>query len=128
MSTGLKTPLNTLLVAAMITVCLLPLAGARDVPKAELISGEVISLSNYLMRGLTGEENAVSGVFQSEERGLPVAILDQENGELYIAVGKNATSPNPKLLPLMGKMVNAQGPVYRRHGVQLIEIQIVAEQ
>lgn len=124
-----KLPVVMIIAAiALVSLVGLPLLGAKDVPKAELISGEVISLTNYMINGLTGEENVDSSVFHAETRGLPIAILDKDNNQLYIAVYKNTTSPNKKLLPLMGKMVNAQGPVYRSHGVQLIEIQIVSEQ
>ncbi len=123
----MKKSLLFVLVVAAAALFLSPV-NAKDVPRPELVSGEVISLSNYMMKGLTGEENLGSSLFHSDDHGLPVAILDRENGQLFIAVGKRATSPNPKLLPLMGKMVNAQGPVYRSHGVQLIELQIVAEQ
>ena len=119
----------TILAATVVAfVVSLGLVGAKDLPKAELISGEVVSLTNYMVNGLNGEENLESSVFHVERRGLPVAILDKENGELYIVVNKGVTSPTAKLTPFMGKMVNAQGPIYRAHGIQLIEVQIVAEQ
>ena len=53
------------------------------------------------------------------------AEIDQRQG---LAIYRGETNAAPKLSEYMGKMVNAQGPIYRQHGVNLIEIQIVAEQ
>lgn len=107
------------------------LLGAADPPQqgaVRLVSGEVISVAAYLTKGLHGEENREAGIFQVETRGLPVGILDEESGEIYVAMLKGSQSAATKLAPLMGKVVNAQGPVYSHGGLHLIEIQIVAEQ
>ena len=120
--------LTPILIALLVCLCALPLTGARDRSNVQLISGEVISLANYMAKGQRGPEAVEVGVFQVEQRDLPIAILDDESGQIYFPVGKNMTSPNAKLLPLMGMMVNAQGPVFRRHGVNMIELNIVAEQ
>jgi hypothetical protein len=95
--------------------------------ETKLISGEVVSVWNYLVRDQHGEEYRGSGV-RLAEKGLPIGILDDESGEIYIAVVHGPGSAVRKLVPYMGMKVNAQGPVYHKAGVNLIEIQVVAEQ
>jgi len=118
--------------AALLTLAVLALTvglDAADAPPAKrLVSGEVVSLYGYVAQGLHGADHRDAGVFQAEKRGLPLAILEDGTGDLYIAVYKGATSAVPKLAPFMGVKVNAQGPVWSRRGLNLIEIEVVAEQ
>ena len=123
-----KSPTIAVVVALLLVVGIGGQLVAKDPATVELISGEVISLTDYLINGHHGEEHVGSGAYHSEKRGLPIAILDEENDQIYVAVYRGPASANAKLVPLMGMMVNAQGPVYREKGVTLIEIQIVAEQ
>ncbi len=99
-----------------------PEAGA----KPELLTGEVISLCNYLAKGHRGDSYAEEGRFLVEQRGLPVAIL-AEDGDVYVAIMKGFKPANEKLAPLLGKKVNARGVVRRHPGANLIEVQIVSE-
>lgn len=92
----------------------------------EILTGEVISLCNYLAKGHLGEEHAEEGRFLVEKKQLPVAILG-EDGEVYVAILKGFQPANEKLAPLLGKKVNARGVVRRHPGANLIEIQIVSE-
>jgi hypothetical protein len=118
--------------AAAIAVALLALTlglGAADsAPAKRLVSGEVVSLYAYVAQGLRGAENRDAGVFQVEKRGLPIAIVEDGTGEIFVAVYKGPTSAAAKLAPFMGLEVNAQGPVFEKGGLKLIEIQVVAEQ
>lgn len=101
-------------------------AGTKEAP-VKTVTGEVVSLCNYLVNDARGPEAAPAGQFLVEKKGLPVAILDDQTGTLYIAILKLNNRANEKLGPLMGKIVNARGPVYEKNGVHLIEIQIVSE-
>jgi hypothetical protein len=118
--------------AAALTIALLALTvalGATDSgPSKRLVSGEVVSLYAYLAQGLRGVENRDASVFQIEQRGLPVAIVEDGTNEIYVAVYKGPTSAAAKLAPYMGLEVNVQGPVFEKSGLKLIEIQVVAEQ
>lgn len=100
----------------------------QDAPEARIISGEVISLCNYLVRGQQGEEGREAGVFLAEKKGLPIAILEDDTEKIYIAIWKGFQPATAKLVPLMGKKVNAKGFVYSHGGTNLIELQIVSEQ
>jgi hypothetical protein len=118
------------LAAIVAALCVLSFAlqAADSPPATKLVSGEVVSLYGYLAKGLRGAENRDAGVFQIESRGLPVAILEDGTGELWVAVYKGPTSAASKLAPFVGAKVNAQGPAWTQGGVNLIEIQVVAEQ
>jgi hypothetical protein len=115
----------------MLAVVSLASSGARSetasaTPEPEIITGEVISLCNFLAKGHLGESNAEEGRFLVEKKGLPVAIL-AEDGEIYIAILKGFNRANEKFAPFLGKKVNARGTVYRHPGANLIEVQIVSE-
>jgi hypothetical protein len=101
--------------------------GAGDDAKQELITGEVVSLAGCLMKGHMGPDKAAVGAFDTGERGLPIGIFVAGQDRVYLAIYRGGNAA-PKLAGLMGKTVNAQGPVYARHGVNLIDIQVVAEQ
>jgi hypothetical protein len=92
----------------------------------ELLTGEVISLCNYLAKGHLGETHADEGRFLVEDKGLPVAILAQD-GQIYVAILKGFKPANEKLAPMLGKKVNVRGVVRRHPGANLIEVQIVSE-
>lgn len=92
----------------------------------EILTGEVISLCNYLAKGHRGEAYAEEGRFLVEKKQLPVGILG-EDGQIYVAIMKGFQSANEKLAPLLGKQVNARGVVRRHPGANLIEVQIVSE-
>jgi hypothetical protein len=115
-------------VAVALLALTLGLGASDSVPAKRLVSGEVVSLYAYLAQGLHGAENRDAGVFQVEQRGLPIAIVEDGTGEIYVAVYKGPTSAVAKLAPYMGVEVNAQGPVFEKGGIKLIEIQVVAEQ
>ena len=117
--------------AAALVIGLMALAaglGAADAPAKRLVSGEVVSLYAYLGQGLRGPDHRDVGVFQVEKRGLPIAIVEDGTGQVYVAVGKGPVSAAAKLVPLMGAEVNVQGPVFEKGGVKIIEIEVVSEQ
>lgn len=101
-------------------------------PQRKTVIGEVIDVASYAMKGARGEEHAEAGAFRAEG-GFPVGILEEETGEVYIAVYRNpapasALEPANKILaPLMGKGVVVQGRIYDASGIKVIQISIVAE-
>ena len=102
--------------------------GAADNTAKRLVSGEVVSLYAYLAKGLRGPDHRDAALFQVETRGLPIAIVEDGTGDVYIAVYKGPASAVSKLAPFMGHEVNVQGPVWERGGLKLIEVEVVAEQ
>lgn len=107
-------------------------AKAKTEPVNGTIVGEVIDISDYAMYGRRGSEHAQSGSYRAE-KGFPVAILEEETGEVWVAVYRlpvpaaGLQTANSVLGPLMGKQVVAQGLLYRAPGVNLIRIALVRE-
>lgn len=107
---------------------------AQDAPKPEktFIVGEVIAIADYAMTGRRGEEAAEPGKFQAE-KGFPVGILEEETGDIFIAVWRNSAPAshtelaNKRLQDLMGMKVAAQGLVYRAKGINVIRMSLVSE-
>jgi hypothetical protein len=117
--------------AVVLLVALLAAAAgldAADAPAKRMVSGEVVSLYAYLARGAHGVQEREAGVFQVEKRGLPIAIVEDGTGDIYVAVAKGPASAVAKLAPMMGMEVNVQGPVWEKKGLKLIEIEVVSEQ
>ena len=109
-------------------------AQPQDAPKPEkkMIVGEVIDIAGFVMKGAIGEEHADAIKFRTEG-GFPVGILDEESGEIYIAVYKNPApasvleTANKVMAEYAGMKVAAQGLVYRSHGMNVIRIAIIGE-
>lgn len=101
-------------------------------PQKGVIVGEVISIAQYAMKGVSGEAGAESGNYQVEH-GFPVGILDDESGELYIAVFRNSApashleTANKMLKEYVGMKVAAQGLIYKTDAVNVIRLSVVSE-
>jgi hypothetical protein len=121
---------KVLLPAAVLFIALMIAAGlgAADAPAKRVVSGEVVSLYAYVAQGRSGPDQREIGVFQVEKHGLPLAIVESETGDIYVAVGKGPSAVTAKLVPLMGLKVNALGPVWEKAGLKLIEVEVVSEQ
>lgn len=118
------TALGAISIVLLILVPASPSVDAADA-RPELVSGEVISLWNFMARGQHGDTDTAFST-RLVEKGLPIAILT-DDGEIYIAVADGGDSIVRKMAPMMGTQVNAQGTVHRSHGINLIEIKMVAE-
>jgi hypothetical protein len=107
---------------------------AQDAPKGEkgIIVGEVISVVDYAMYGRHGEEHAASGQNQAEN-GMPLAILEDETNEVWLACYRNPApasaleSANEVLKEYVGKKVTIQGLKYKADGVNLVRIAVATE-
>jgi lipoprotein-anchoring transpeptidase ErfK/SrfK len=107
-------------------------ADSAPQPEKLVIVGTVVDVATYAMEGSTAEEH--TDAFKNRaELGFPVAIVDDETGEVYIAVYRTPAPASPLetanevLLPLMGKKVAAQGIVFKTRGVNLIRLSVVSE-
>ncbi len=101
-------------------------------PARQTIVGEVIDISSYAIDGARGETGRAQGQFRAEN-GFPIGLLDDESGEVYVAVYRNPApasglqTANELLLPYVGKKVTAQGTIHRAKGINVIQIAIVGE-
>ncbi len=107
---------------------------AADEVKGErgVIVGTAISIADYGMTGAAGEDAIESATFHAEQ-GFPVGILEEETGEVWIAVWRDSApashleTANEQMKPLMGKMVTASGLLYRQDGVNVIRMSLISE-
>lgn len=124
----------SLTLLAAVTGLAASLVSAAAAPKAEkgVIIGRVVDVATYAMKGSAGEEHSDAFLHRAE-LGFPVAIVEEESGEVYIAVFRTPApasaleTANNILAPLMGKKVAAQGLIYRAQGVNLIRLSVVSE-
>lgn len=106
-------------------------AAADGQGEKKLIVGEVIELSTFAMQG-HGEEHAAATKLRLEQ-GFPAGILEEETGEVWIAVYKNPAPAsglecaNTHLAPYAGKKVVASGLAYEKGGVKVIRMSLVSE-
>ena len=97
-----------------------------------MLIGDVIELSTYAMKGHGSEENAQTTKFRIEE-GFPPAILNDEDGEIYVFVFRNNApashmeKANKHLVDLVGGKVVAQGLIYKQKGINVIRISLISE-
>ncbi len=126
-------------VLAGITLGAVSLVSAQDAakpeaPKAEkgIVVGEVISIANYAMEGAVGPETAEASKFQVDQ-GFPVGIIEQETGEVWVAIFRDAAPASPletankALSSLVGKVATVQGLKYRAKGVNVIRVSLASE-
>ena len=121
----------SLLVAATYYVSAQP---PRDAPKGKkgIVIGEVIDIAGFVMKNAIGEAHTGAIKFRAEG-GFPIGILEEETGEIYVAVYKNPApasgleTANHILTEYAGKKVAAQGLLFESHGTKVIRIAIVGE-
>lgn len=100
--------------------------------RKQMVVGEVIDVIDYGRKGWHGLDHADSGKFHIE-KGFPAGILEESSGIVYIACYKNPApasgleTANKMLLSLVGKKVTAQGRVFKRDGLHVIELAIIGE-
>jgi len=116
----------------MLAVALIAGAGifrvfAEDKPKPELITGSIQCLYCYMSGSDMGQSNDGCVERCINKNGMAPIIVQEGTGDIFVAVWKNGDSAVKKLTPLIGKKVNAQGVVYRKKGMNVLEIGIVAE-
>lgn len=101
-------------------------------PVKGMVIGEVVDIAGYVMAGAKGEKGVEAGNFRASQ-GFPIGILEEETGELFVAVYKfpaPATSLQPAnsiLGPYMGLKVTAQGLLYKSKTANVIRLSNVTE-
>lgn len=104
------------------------LAGNGDV---KTIRGRVVGLSCYMEgqknvgRTQTGLGTNESCTVSALDAGEPVGIVEEETGDIYIAISDNQSTE--KLLPNLENMVEVTGQVGERNGVRTITLEEVTD-
>ncbi len=102
-------------------------------PKGEkgIIVGDIIEIGTYAMQGNTPE--LVAAHKARIEEGFPVGILEDETGEIWVAVYRNNAPAshlelaNKHLAEYVGKKVTVQGLKYKAKGVSVIRVSVISE-
>lgn len=107
------------------------IVSAQNKAEKKLVIGDVIELSTFAMKD--EGESMVDATRSRLEQGFPAAILEDETGDVYVAVYKNPAPAsslergNEHLLEYVGKKVVANGLVYERNGIKVIRMSLVSE-
>jgi hypothetical protein len=127
----MKKVIMALSVFAVAAAASVSMVSAQDKAEKKLVIGEVIELSTFAMKD-EGEDQ-VEATRSRIEQGFPAAILEDETGDIYVAVYKNPAPAsslergNEHLLEYVGKKVVANGLVYERNGMKVIRMSLVSE-
>lgn len=100
---------------------------ANEKPKSELITGSISCMYCQMAKADMGPNSSGCIARCIDKKSMPPIIVQEGTGAIFVAVGKDGESAVKKLLPLVGSKVNVQGPVYRKDGLNMIEIQVVSE-
>jgi hypothetical protein len=88
--------------------------------------GHVVDVSCYVSHGDIGEAHRQCAE-TCAKAGIPLAILDQQTGTLYLPLAKNHHEPaNKELLAFVEKNVRVTGTVTEKDGLKTIAIASIA--
>ena len=89
--------------------------------------GHVVGLACYIGHGSIGEPHRECAA-TCARGGIPLAILDQISGTLYLPLAKDHHTPaNKELLPFVEDDVRVTGTVVEKGGMKAILLQSVAK-
>ena len=107
-------------------------AQAADTPEKGIVIGEVIEMTSYVMLG-GDSENYPATAKSRAEHGFPLAIIEEETGELWIPAYRHSAPAshlklaNPQLTELVGKVAVLQGLKYRGDKMNVIRFSVASE-
>jgi hypothetical protein len=88
--------------------------------------GEVIDTVCYVHHESRGPDHAECARECAEE-GIPLAILDEKTGQVYLSLPVDHSNPNSKLVAFIAKRVEVKGTAYTKGGLRGIHVQSVRE-
>ena len=95
---------------------------AVKITRGATIRGEVVDIVCYTRHNSRGEDHAKCALYCSEQ-GIPLGILDETSGDIYLPLPEGHTDPNKVLVDYIAREVAATGTVYERGGLKQIEIE-----
>lgn len=94
--------------------------------KSVTISGEIVDTACYIGHDSKGAAHAKCAAMCAKA-GIPLALLDSQNGLLYLPVSLDHKNPNERLLPFVEKKVQVTGTVIEKAGMRGIVIRQITE-
>lgn len=92
--------------------------------KETTITGLVVDTGCYISHDSKGEKHAKCAA-TCAKAGVPLALLDEGSGTLYIPVAVDHKNQNEKLMPFIEQKVKVTGIVMEKGGVKGLSIQSV---
>ncbi len=87
--------------------------------------GHVVDLACYVGHSSIGDSHRECAT-SCAKAGVPLAILDQESGTLYLPLSKNHHSPaNAELMPFVERDVRVTGTVVEKEGMKTILLESI---
>ena len=88
------------------------------------VTGLVVDTGCYMAHNSTGAAHETCAT-ACAKKGVPLAILDQASGKLFMAVAADHKNQNDKLMPFVEKKVKATGILMENGGVKGLAIKTV---
>ena len=98
-------------------------AAAPD-PKPITITGLVVDTGCYLSHDTKGPKH-ITCATTCAKNGVPLAILDEASGAVYLPVAVDHKNQNLKLMPFIERKVKASGTLVEKGGVKGIALKTV---
>ncbi len=102
-------------------------SAAQNTPKKELITGNITCLYCYASEANQGEDPTGCVTRCLMKKDMPPVLIQEGTDEPFMLVWKNGEPAKTKLADFIGKKVNAQGFVYNKKGIKVLEMLIIAE-
>ena len=88
------------------------------------VTGLVVDTGCYMAHNSTGQQHETCAT-ACAKKGVPLAILDDASGKLYMAVAADHKNQNDKLMPFVEKKVKATGILMENGGIKGLAIKTV---
>jgi hypothetical protein len=89
------------------------------------ISGLVVDTGCYLSHDTKGPQH-IKCATMCANAGVPLAILDEASGKVYLPIAVDHKNQNAKLMPFIEKKVKVTGALMTKGGITGIAIKTVA--
>lgn len=89
------------------------------------MTGRVVDITCYTRTGLHGSKHVKCAEYCAN-LGMPMGILDSKSGEIYMIFPVGHGEPSAKVFAFLEKMVTVTGIVFKKAGIQAIEIQEIS--
>lgn len=95
---------------------------SKSKSKKITLEAHVIDLVCYTTMNEIGKEHIGCAEYCVNEQGIPLGLLDNKTGEIYLLFGRGHVSPNKFLKPYIEQNVRVTGELIEKGGIKAIKI------